>query len=191
MLEGNLPFEAKRSPEVTLGANAKEASTVMKRVIALGMLVLGVTLISAPGAGADTCPPGTTDDPYCTPAITIVTNNVKVGNNGVLTIPLRCATKPRCVGKLILVTGGGKARASAVATASATVGSSRYSINYNRTSRVRVGLSQRGRTLLGRTGRLRVAVVSVSQGERTTLGTVTLRGRRYVTGIKGTPGFTG
>lgn len=160
----------------------------MKRVIALGALVVGGVLLVAPSAGAATseCPPGAgANNPYCTAETALETHNTSATGGGVAKIALHCAKSgPRCKGTLLLLLGAH----------GSTVGSSSYSIAAGQTAKVSVKLSKQGRAILNRKGKLRVTAVSVSEGKRTVIGTVLIKGKKkakHVTNAHTQPGFTG
>jgi hypothetical protein len=146
------------------------------------------------------------DETFTTPnaAGLVVVNKaaiVALGGDRFVLVPLHCSMKPRCKGTLLaLPAGRASARASssgAKAIASATVdGRGAYSIAYGQTGRVRVTLLARARAVLARSGRLTVRLVAVSDGVRTSLGTIAIRARvarrpRHVTHARTPPGFTG
>lgn len=169
-----------------MGADREEGSTVMKRVIALGALLAGGGLLVAPGAGAATtatCPPGTTTGPYCKPALTLVIHTASSTRGGVVRVAVKCTAGSRCTGTLLLMNKG------------RIVGRASYSIAAGQSSSLRIHLSKSGRAALKRTGKLKTSVVTVVGGERTTIGRLTIKGKKakpkHVTQVKGHPGFTG
>lgn len=117
----------------------------------------------------------------------------------VVIVPLHCARKPRCTGRLLLLRPVHKASAARVSTATgraaATVyGSANYSISYGHDAQVRVPLTAAAIRALARHGSLTVAVLAVADGRRTTIGTVTIKAAtrpRHVSHAERRPGFTG
>lgn len=159
----------------------------MKRVIALGTLLVVGALLVAPSSGAATseCPPGTTDTTYCTPGLTLEAHTTRATGGGVTEVAVGCAESgPTCKGTVQLVVGGN------------TVGSSGFTIKPGESADVKVQLSPSARRKLACTGKLRVKVVTVINGKKTTIGHVTIKGKKtackkHVTHAHGHPGFTG
>lgn len=172
----------------------------MKRVIALGMLVLGVLLVGpTSGASAAGCPPGQTGTPpYCQnvpPEPPELNTHFTIENGGgTVSFTLECTASKGCKGTVLLELkgAGGSASSSALASAGTTVGRTSYSIASGHKATVHVKLSKHGRALLKRKGKIKVAVVSVSDGKRTVLGSLTIKAKKkHVTHTHGHPGFTG
>lgn len=164
----------------------------MKRVIALGMLLLGGALLVAPGSGAATseCPPGQTGTPpYCQnappPPPVLKTHLTRATPGGLVEVTVSCpAGGPTCKGTLCIVVGGN------------TVGCSTFTIKPGESAKVKVKLSPSERKKLACTGKIRVAVVTVVNGKKTIIGHVIIKGKKtackkHVTHAHGHPGFTG
>lgn len=167
-------------------ANLKPSTTYHFRLVA--------TSVGGTTAGADMT--FTTVDEA---GALLETKTLRATGDRLVSLPMRCAKQPRCVGKVELLPVGHKASAAAKhrGKGSAIDGEAQYSLAYGQSATLRIKLDKRAREILSRIGRLTVAVVAVfSDPQTTVIGDVTIVGARkhtsrHVTHAKTSPGFTG
>jgi hypothetical protein len=158
-----------------------------KRIIAVLAVLLGAVAAAPASAGAagqgsgqqegsqeniqEQCPPGVNDATYCATGnisgVSLPKHTVTTSNNSVVELTLPCKARTTCSGKLYLEGPGGK-----------VLGSVTYSIKPGGHAKVHIRLTNAGRKLLEKTGKVSVKVAAVSKGVRSGLGTVTVKGKK-------------
>jgi hypothetical protein len=177
-----------------------------RRSLIASFAVIAGSVLAASPAGAATaivCPPGVTDASYCASVNESGLSSAHTAsssNDSIVKYTVKCAPGSGCAGKLLFetVTGGTSARGH-VAT-SVIYGSTAYSIAAGKTAKLTVHLTTVGRRALERTGKFTATVVSVTNGIRSVVGHVTVKGRktkttkkavRHTTHTQSSPAFTG
>jgi hypothetical protein len=158
-----------------------------KRVIAVLAVVLGGLVAVPVGAGAakhggggqegpneniqEQCPPGVQDATYCAAGnlsgLSLSKHTLTTSNNSVVNLTLPCKRSTTCSGKLFLEGAKGK-----------ILGSVSYSIKPGKHATVQIRLTAAGRKALEKTGKLTIKLAAVSKGVRSSLGTLTIKGKK-------------
>jgi hypothetical protein len=144
-----------------------------KTIIAVLAVLLGAVAPASASAPAEesVCPPGITDATYCAAGnvsgLILLRHSAKTSDNRFVDVIVRCKSSSRCIGKLYLESSGGK-----------IYGKGHYSIANGKHATVHVKLTAAGRHALGKTGKLKVTVAAVSNGVRSVIGHLKIKGQK-------------
>jgi hypothetical protein len=177
-----------------------------KTLVAVLVALTGVIAAAPAGAASTTqCPPGVTDASYCA---THNESGLKTAekaialHNGAVKITFHCVVSPQCHG-IIYLEGPGATSSRAHTSSVVVYGSAEYTVKFGETATISVPLNEAGLKALGRTGTLSTTAVAVSNGVRSVVAHLTVKGHKaakkkkskkkakHVTKAKVSPGFTG
>jgi hypothetical protein len=99
--------------------------------------------------------------------VSLSKHTLTTSNDSSIDLTVPCKKSTTCSGKLFLEGAGGK-----------ILGSVSYSIQPGKHAKVHVRLTAAGRKLLEKTGKLTIKLAAVSKGVRSSLGTLTIKGKK-------------
>jgi hypothetical protein len=160
-----------------------------KTIIAVLAVFLGAVAAAPAGAQTTTlCPPGITEATYCT------AGNVsgliweqrftkrrftQISSNSSIQMTVRCKLSSTCTGRLYLESASGAGGLPlALASGRTIYGTAPYTIKGGTRAALRIRFTAAGRRTLQRTGRLAVTVAAVSNGVRSVIGRLSIKGPR-------------
>ena len=158
-----------------------------KTIIAVLAAFLGAVAAAPAGAQAATlCPPGVTEATYCAvgnaSGVTWEQRFTKVSGNSSVEMTVRCKSSSGCTGRLYLESSSSSSGASRLSRASASgrtiYGTARYTIKGGTRATLRIRFTAAAQRTLERTGRLAVTVAAVSNGVRSVIGRLSIKGRK-------------
>lgn len=150
-------------------------------VLAVLLAALSATPAMAKSGGkGHKCPPGVTDANYCSEENESgVKSKEKAGpsvNDKTFKVSFHCEQKPACSGTLALdITSG---------SGTETVGTAHYSMKFHQAKVIVFHLNKLGQETLEKTGTLNATIVSISDGVRSVVQKVKVKGHK-VKGHKG------
>jgi hypothetical protein len=157
-----------------------------KTIIAVLTVFLGAVAAAPAGAQAATlCPRGVTDATYCAvgnaSGVTWEQRFTKVSGNSSVEVTVRCKSSSGCTGRLYLESSSGASSGTsglslASASARTIYGTSRYAVKDGTRAALRIRFTAAARRTLKRTGRLAVTVAAVSNGVRSVIGRLSIKG---------------
>ncbi len=146
-----------------------------KTIIAALTIFLGAVTAAPAGAQAPTlCPPGVTDATYCAvgnaSGLILEQRFTRSGDRSIgdrsIEMTVRCTLSSGCTGRLYLESAsGGK-----------IYGTTHYTIKGGTRAALRIRFTAAARRTLERTGRLAVTVAAVSNGVRSVIGRLPIKG---------------
>lgn len=158
-----------------------------KTIIAVLTVFLGAVAAAPAGAqAAKLCPPGVTNAPYCVVGnasgvileqrLRRTSGNRSSGDRSIEMV-VRCTLSSTCTGRLYLESSSGASRLSLASSTGRTIyGTARYTIKGGTRAALRIRFTAAARRTLERTGRLAVTVAVVSNGVRSVIGRLSVKG---------------